>query len=148
MHAKELTEIAESIYKQIHTFNNIMLPKKAFHQAVHKSFTGHEKSYEDLKLAKKKLYIIIGKNADIQPTKLLEFIAKSFGYENHHSMKRKLPLKKPYRLINKRVSRVELLINMAIRNLQNSIKNNPAFMLSDLYREAKMKQTSSLRKGA
>jgi len=145
MRTKELTEIAESIYKQIHTFNNIMLPKKSFHQAVHRSFTGHEKNYNDIKVAKIKLYKIVGKNAGIKQTKLLEFIALSLGYENHHSMKHFLnsPLNKSSKLINKRVSHIELLINMVVR----SIQNNPAFMFSDLYKEAKMKQTSSLREG-
>jgi len=121
MHITELSAMETSILNQIQN-TGAYIPKKLFHSAIKQSFTGNEMTYDEIKLANKKLYKLIGKNINLPQTKLLYFIANSLGYSCHHSMKNtlNLPLRKPMRLINKRVSLVELRIQQSIRSLQNS----------------------------
>lgn len=115
-----LFDLEFSLYNQILSANT-HLPREKFYKDVFKSFNGEEKTYDDIKMAKKKLWERTGKDLGIPQTKLLELIAKSMGYSGHHSMKKRLS-ERPEQtaLIHKQLTAVEFMIRHSIKQLQNS----------------------------
>jgi len=116
----KLEDIKASVYNQLLSVGT-QTPQEKFYKNIQKSFTGNETTYDDIKMAKKKLWEHTGKELGIPQTKLLEFIAKAMGYSGHHSMKKKLNERsKQTPLILRKTSAIEMIIKHSLRQLHNS----------------------------
>lgn len=86
MHIINLATLADSLHKQLSTISQ-PVEKQFLIQQISKSFSGLEISYSDIKVSNGKLHRLITPLVEIKRTQLLDMVAKSKGFKNHHAMK-------------------------------------------------------------
>lgn len=86
-HAISSSAIADSLHKQFSNLN-LTISHDCIKSYVDDSFRDTHCSYDEVKACNGKLHkLLLQKNIEIKRTALLNMIAKSMGYENHHSLK-------------------------------------------------------------
>ncbi|MDD5211424.1 MAG: hypothetical protein PHV62_03350 [Sulfuricurvum sp.] len=89
IHTLDLSAMTESIIKQIHNAG-YNIPGETIRSLFTAAFTGREISYELFKAANGRLHKLLITQSipvDIKRTVLLDMLAKSRGFANHHSLK-------------------------------------------------------------
>lgn len=89
LHVLNLSAMAESILKQIYN-TGYAISSETVSSCVEAAFTGHEISYELFKAANGRLHKLLTAQStpiDIKRTVLLDMLARSLGFSNHHSLK-------------------------------------------------------------